>query len=87
MVRELERKRQSAEFPETAPAANPLFFRTYIRRTKAGLRETWNEVCDRTENFSRTSALLATNFGVKVKASLVAARLALKTNLWSYFNG
>ncbi|TVP56847.1 MAG: ribonucleoside-triphosphate reductase, adenosylcobalamin-dependent [Nodularia sp. (in: Bacteria)] len=48
MVRELERKRQSAEFPETAPAANPVFFRTYSRRTKAGLRETWEEVCDRT---------------------------------------
>jgi len=48
MVRELERKRQSAKFPETAPAANPVFFRTYSRRTKAGLRETWDEVCDRT---------------------------------------
>lgn len=48
MVRELERKRQSAKFPETAPAANPVFFRTYSRRTDAGLRETWDEVCDRT---------------------------------------
>ncbi len=48
MVRELERKRQITQFPETAPAANPVFFRTYSRRTKAGLRETWDEVCDRT---------------------------------------
>ncbi|MEH2264213.1 LAGLIDADG family homing endonuclease [Nostoc sp.] len=48
MVRELEKKRQSAKFPETAPAANPVFFRTYSRRSKAGLRETWDEVCDRT---------------------------------------
>ncbi|WP_341527722.1 ribonucleoside-triphosphate reductase, adenosylcobalamin-dependent [Nostoc sp. UHCC 0302] len=48
MVRELERKRQRANFPETAPAANPVFFRTYSRRTAAGLRETWDEVCDRT---------------------------------------
>ncbi|HEY9802331.1 MAG TPA: ribonucleoside-triphosphate reductase, adenosylcobalamin-dependent [Leptolyngbyaceae cyanobacterium] len=48
MVRELERKRQSARFPESAPAANPVFFRTYSRRTEAGLRETWDEVCDRT---------------------------------------
>ncbi|AFZ56586.1 hedgehog/intein hint domain-containing protein [Anabaena cylindrica PCC 7122] len=30
MVQELEHKRQSASFPETAPAANPVFFRTYI---------------------------------------------------------
>ncbi|MBX9254844.1 ribonucleoside-triphosphate reductase, adenosylcobalamin-dependent [Desmonostoc muscorum CCALA 125] len=48
MVQKLERKRQSGGFPETAPAANPVFFRTYSRRTKAGLRETWDEVCDRT---------------------------------------
>ncbi|HIK03530.1 MAG TPA: ribonucleoside-triphosphate reductase, adenosylcobalamin-dependent [Trichormus sp. M33_DOE_039] len=48
MVRELEIKRQGARFPETAPAANPVFFRTYSRRTEAGLRETWDEVCDRT---------------------------------------
>jgi ribonucleotide reductase class II len=48
MVRELERKRQSATFPETAPAANPVFFRTYSRRKEAGVRETWDQVCDRT---------------------------------------
>ncbi len=48
MVRELERKRQGAKFPESAPAANPVFFRTYSRRTKEGLRETWEQVCDRT---------------------------------------
>jgi len=49
MVRELERNRQSAtKFPETAPAANPVFFRTYSRRTQIGLRETWEQVCDRT---------------------------------------
>ncbi len=48
MVRELERQRQGATFPESAPAANPVFFRTYSRRTDAGLRETWEQVCDRT---------------------------------------
>lgn len=47
MVRELDRERQTSEFPETAPAANPVFFRTYSRRTEKG-RETWEEVCDRT---------------------------------------
>ena len=47
MVRELERVRQTSEFPETAPAANPVFFRTYSRRTSEG-RETWKQVCDRT---------------------------------------
>ena len=47
MVRELERVSKTSEFPETAPAANPVFFRTYSRRTAAG-RETWEQVCDRT---------------------------------------
>lgn len=47
MVRELERQQQTSQFPETAPAANPVFFRTYSRRTEKG-RETWDEVCDRT---------------------------------------
>ncbi len=46
MVRELERRRQISDFPETAPAANPVFFRTYSRRTEEG-RETWEQVCDR----------------------------------------
>jgi ribonucleotide reductase, class II len=49
MVRELERKRiTNAKFPETAPAANPVFFRTYSRRHNDGTRETWEKVCDRT---------------------------------------
>ncbi|MBF2017107.1 MAG: ribonucleoside-triphosphate reductase, adenosylcobalamin-dependent [Rivularia sp. T60_A2020_040] len=49
MVRELERKHLGANFPETAPAANPVFFRTYSRRQQSiGTRETWEEVCDRT---------------------------------------
>ncbi len=47
MVREIERKHQTDDFPETAPAANPVFFRTYSRRI-GGNRESWVEVCDRT---------------------------------------
>jgi ribonucleotide reductase class II len=57
MVRELERERQKSDFPETAPAANPVFFRTYSRRTETG-RETWDEVCDRTtEGFTKLGKL------------------------------
>jgi len=47
MVRELQRVTQTSQFPETAPAANPVFFRTYSRRIGGG-RETWEQVCDRT---------------------------------------
>ena len=49
MVRELERKHVGADFPQTAPAANPVFFRTYSRRQQSeGTRESWSQVCDRT---------------------------------------
>ncbi len=57
MVRELERERQKQDFPETAPAANPVFFRTYSRRTEQG-RETWAQVCDRTtQGFTKLGKL------------------------------
>lgn len=54
MVQDLERTRPNpsqpaSPFPATAPAANPVFFRTYSRRfSEAGKRESWEEVCDRT---------------------------------------
>jgi ribonucleotide reductase, class II len=55
MVRELDRSHSvrtqelasGQQFPATAPAANPVFFRTYSRRTLSG-RETWEQVGDRT---------------------------------------
>ncbi|MBD2060255.1 ribonucleoside-triphosphate reductase, adenosylcobalamin-dependent [Oculatella sp. FACHB-28] len=52
MVQDIERTRQSSQFPEAAPAANPVFYRTYSRRGEKAenLRETWDEVCDRTLN-------------------------------------
>ena len=37
---------QKIDFPETAPAAQAVFFRTYSRRQETG-RETWRQVCDR----------------------------------------
>jgi ribonucleotide reductase, class II len=48
MVQELERTRIKSPFPETAPAAYPVFYRTYSRRFEGGRREAWHEVCDRT---------------------------------------
>jgi ribonucleotide reductase, class II len=50
MVQNIERTRQTSPFPESAPAANAVFYRTYSRRGEktTGLRETWDEVCDRT---------------------------------------
>jgi len=47
MVQELERTRKAEGFPQTAPTANPVFYRTYSRK-QDGERESWDEVCDRT---------------------------------------
>ncbi|XPM57575.2 MAG: hypothetical protein EDM05_006920 [Leptolyngbya sp. IPPAS B-1204] len=50
MVQNLERSRQTNSLPENAPAANPVFFRTYSRRdiTADQQRESWQDVCSRT---------------------------------------
>ncbi|MGB3202379.1 MAG: ribonucleoside-triphosphate reductase, adenosylcobalamin-dependent [Nodosilinea sp.] len=50
MVQELPPTRQQGPFPEAAPAAFPVFYRTYSRRGEVveGQRETWDQVCDRT---------------------------------------
>lgn len=48
MIERISRKNRVADFPESAPAANPVFFRTYSRRTESGLRESYDQVCDRT---------------------------------------
>ena len=34
-------------FPKTAPAAYPVFFRSYSRKTSSGQRENWSEVGER----------------------------------------
>jgi len=49
MVQELPLTRPQGSFPEAAPAAYPVFYRTYSRRGEVveGERETWEQVCDR----------------------------------------
>ncbi len=47
MGTEFERQPLDTDFPETAPAAQAVFFRTYSRHGTSG-RETWHQVCDRT---------------------------------------
>ncbi|MDX2271690.1 MAG: ribonucleoside-triphosphate reductase, adenosylcobalamin-dependent [Cyanobacteriota bacterium] len=48
MVRDIEKVKLVSGFPPSAPAANPVFFRTYSRRQADQGRETWDQVCDRT---------------------------------------
>jgi ribonucleotide reductase class II len=46
-------------FPENASTANPVFFRTYSRRTETG-RESWQQVCERTiQGLSKLGSLTA----------------------------
>ncbi|MBW4419554.1 MAG: ribonucleoside-triphosphate reductase, adenosylcobalamin-dependent [Myxacorys californica WJT36-NPBG1] len=40
----------NGQFPATAPAANPVFYRTYSRKLGETRRESWQEVSDRTLN-------------------------------------
>jgi ribonucleotide reductase class II len=47
MVQELSLISQEVRFPDSAPAAYPVFFRTYSRKYN-NKRESWSEVCDRT---------------------------------------
>ncbi|MEB3354991.1 MAG: ribonucleoside-triphosphate reductase, adenosylcobalamin-dependent [Cyanobacteriota bacterium] len=37
---------EAHDFPATAPAANPVFYRTYSRKTESG-RESWHQVAER----------------------------------------
>jgi ribonucleotide reductase, class II len=37
---------EAQDFPATAPAANPVFYRTYSRKTESG-RESWHQVAER----------------------------------------
>ncbi len=41
-------KAANGQFPATAPAANPVFYRTYSRKLSDTRRESWEEVCQRT---------------------------------------
>ncbi|MBD2319895.1 ribonucleoside-triphosphate reductase, adenosylcobalamin-dependent [Phormidium tenue] len=47
MVQEFTRVHKEVRFPDSAPAAYPVFFRTYSRKYN-NKRESWAEVCDRT---------------------------------------
>lgn len=39
---------RNGQFPQSAPAANPVFYRTYSRKLSETRRESWDEVCSRT---------------------------------------
>ena len=74
-----------ADFPATAPSANPVFYRTYSRKTSTG-RESWSAVSSR-----NLKGLL--NLGhlnkdeVALMARMQAEKKALPSGRWLWIGG
>ncbi|WP_338038131.1 hypothetical protein [Neosynechococcus sphagnicola] len=85
MVRELDRPKQTHEFPATAPAANPVFFRTYSRKF-GRRRESWDQVCDRTiTGMARLGKLMPTE--VQLLQRMQGEIKSLPSGRWLWVGG
>ncbi len=74
-----------SDFPSTAPAANPVFYRTYSRKTSQG-RESWGEVSDRNlEGLQKLGHL--TGEEVKLMARMQSEKKALPSGRWLWIGG
>ena len=73
------------DFPITAPAANPVFYRTYSRRTPDG-RESWSQVGERNLNGLRRLGHL-NDEEVALLARMQAAKTALPSGRWLWIGG
>ena len=76
---------QHTDFPANAPAANPVFYRTYSRRTSSG-RESWNQV--RTRNLEGLRQLgMLSDEEVELMARMQAEKKALPSGRWLWIGG
>jgi ribonucleotide reductase class II len=74
-----------ADFPASAPAANPVFYRTYSRRSAQG-RESWREVCERSlSGLSRLGHLSASE--VDLLRRMHMQQKALPSGRWLWIGG
>ena len=73
------------DFPTTAPAANPVFYRTYSRRTNEG-RESWSQVGSRNLHGLRELGHL-NDEEVALLARMQAAKTALPSGRWLWIGG
>ncbi len=74
-----------SDFPSTAPAANPVFYRTYSRKTKSG-RESWNQVGTRNlEGLRKLGGL--TEEELTLMAQMQAEKKALPSGRWLWIGG
>ena len=74
-----------ADFPATAPAANPVFYRTYSRRTAQG-RESWQEVCERSLSGLRHLGNLSES-EVELLRRMHMQQKALPSGRWLWIGG
>ena len=73
------------DFPATAPAANPVFYRTYSRKTPGG-RESWSQVGSRNlEGLRELGNLNAEE--VALLARMQAEKKALPSGRWLWIGG
>ena len=73
------------DFPASAPAANPVFYRTYSRRTADG-RESWHEVGERNlEGLRRLGDLSAEE--VTLLRRMQREQMALPSGRWLWIGG
>ena len=74
-----------ADFPATAPAANPVFYRTYSRKTDTG-RESWNEVGKRNLEGLRQLGHLSQE-ELALMARMQSEKKALPSGRWLWIGG
>ncbi len=76
---------ERGDFPATAPAAHPVFYRTYSRRTSSG-RESWNEVSTRNlQGLQELGKLRAEE--VALMSRMQAEKKALPSGRWLWIGG
>jgi hypothetical protein len=85
MVQELTLISKEVRFPESAPAAYPVFFRTYSRKYN-NKRESWAEVCDRTLSGLKTLGKL-TNEQTALIDKMQKQLKSLNSGRWLWVGG
>ena len=75
----------STDFPASAPAANPVFYRTYSRRSAHG-RESWQEVCERSLSGLRKLGNLNAS-EVELLRRMHMQQKALPSGRWLWIGG
>ncbi len=76
----------SADFPATAPAAYPVFYRTYSRKTASGGRESWHEVAERNLEGLRVLGSLDAS-EVELIRRMQRHQMALPSGRWLWIGG